>query len=132
MKTGGVLKAEQRRYPRYHTPDVEFQVFSHGAKILGKLVNFSKGGLAFRFTPKPGALSECKIIDITAGGPRPFHLSGINCKRVYDVSVLAEEESFSGTRTRQRGVQFIDLTDEQKQQLDFLIDHYGFRLSTIP
>jgi hypothetical protein len=126
------LKAEQRQYPRYHTPEVDFQVFSRDAKILGKLVNISKGGLAFRFTPKPGVTAECRIIDITASDPEPFHLPGIACRRVYDISVLAEDESFRGTRTRLRGVQFIDLTEESTQKLTSLIDRFGVRLRTIP
>lgn len=126
------MTAERRQYPRYITPEAEFQVFSHGAKILGKLVNISRAGLAFRFSPRQGARPECKIIDITASGPEPYHIPGIACRRVYDVSVLAEDESFSGTRTRLRGVQFIDLTDEQIQKLKDLIDCYGVRLRTIP
>jgi hypothetical protein len=111
---------------------VEFQVFSRDAKILGKLVNISKGGLAIRFTPKPGVEAEYKMIDITASGPQSFHLAGITCSMVYEISVLAEDESFSGIRTRLRGVQFNDLTDEQIQKLTDLIDQYGVKLRTIP
>ena len=126
------MTAERRRYSRYVIPEVEFQVFSRNAEILGKLENISKGGLAFRFSPGPGETPEYRTIEITATDPERFHLSAISCRRVYEISVLAEDQSFSGASTHRCGVQFIELTDRQEQQLDFLLDHYGFRLNAIP
>lgn len=126
------MTAERRRYPRYTTPGVEFLVFSRDAKILGKLEDISKGGLAFRFSPGPVVTPAYRTIDITATDAERFHLAAISCRQIYDISVLAEEQSFSGARTYRCGVQFIDLNDIQEQQLDFLLDHYGFRLNAIP
>jgi hypothetical protein len=125
------LKAERRQYPRYYTPDTDFQVFSDGTKIMGKLVNISKGGLAVKFSPGSSHTADCSTVDITCSEPDRFHLSAIACKRTYDVSVLAEDQSFTGTSTRQCGVRFTTLTTEQNKKLDFLLDRYGIRITAI-
>ena len=122
---GVYVKAEQRQHPRYRLPDVEFHVFSHGIQDSGPLVNISKGGLAFRFEPSPGKMTECRAVDILGPGPDRFYLSGIACRRIYDIAVLAEGRNFTGTETRLCGVQFTDLTDEQTQKLTDLIERYG-------
>jgi len=126
------VKAEQRQHPRYRIRDMEFHVFSHGIQISGTLANISKGGLAFQFEPGPGKMTECRAIDILGPGPDRFYLSGIACRRIYDIGVLAEGRTFTGAECRLRGVQFTDLTDAQIQKLTDLIDHYGVELSTIP
>jgi c-di-GMP-binding flagellar brake protein YcgR len=120
------VTAERRRYTRYISAEVKFQVFSRDVEIFGRLVNISKGGLAFRFSSVPGETPEYRTIDITGTDPERFHLSAISCRQVYEISVLTEDQSFSGARTLRCGVQFIELTDKQEQQLDFLLDHYGF------
>ena len=125
------VTTEQRKHPRYIIPEIEFQIFTRDARFLGKLVDISKGGLAFRFSSGSGEAPEYRTIDITANGPERFNLAAISCRRVYEISVLTEDQSFSGTRTRRCGVQFIDLNDVKEQQLDFLLDHYGYRLNFI-
>ena len=126
------MTAERRKHPRYIIPEVEFEIFSRDAEFLGKLEDLSKGGLAFRHTIGALKTEEHRSIDITATGPERFHLAVISCRRIYEISMLTESRSFSGDRTRRCGVQFIDLNDVQEQQLDFLLDHYGFRLTVIP
>ena len=129
---GIYVKAEQRQHPRYGLRKAEFHVFSHGIQITGRLVNISKGGLAFELAPGPGKKADCRAIDILGPGPDQFYISGIDCRRIYDIGVLAEGRSFTGAETRLRGVQFTDLSDEQTRKLSALIDRYGVKLSTIP
>ena len=126
------MTVERRQHPRYNIPGVEFRVFTRNAEILGKLEDISKGGLAFRFAPEPVGAPSFRTIDVTATGPERFNLAEISCKQIYEVSVLTEDQSFTGTRTHRCGVQFLDLNDVQEQQLRFLLDHYGFRLTDIP
>jgi hypothetical protein len=126
------MKADQRQHPRYRIRDTEFHVFNQGNQITGKLVNISNGGLAFQFTPEPGKKTECRAIDILGPEPDRFYLPGIACRSIYNISVLAEDQSFKGSENRLCGLQFIDLTDEQTQKLTALIDRYGVKLKTIP
>lgn len=126
------MKADQRQHPRYRIRDTEFHVFGHGTQITGKLVNVSQGGVAFEFTPEPGKKAACLAIDIMGPEPDRFYISGIACRTIYDIGALAEDQTFTGAETRLRGVQFIDLSDEQTQKLTALIDRYGVKLKTIP
>ena len=129
---GIYVKAEQRQHRRYGIRKAEFQVFSHGIQITGRLVNISRGGLAFEFAPGPGETIDCRAVDILGPGPDRFYLSGIACRRIYDIGVLVEGRTFTGAQTRLRGIRFTDLTDDQAQKLTDLIDRYGLELRTIP
>jgi hypothetical protein len=129
---GSYVKAEQRQHARYRIRDGEFHVIRRGTQITGRLVNVSKGGLAFQFAPGPGKTAECRKIDILGPEPDRFYIAGIACRRIYDIGVLAEGRTFTGTETRLCGLQFIDLTEEQTQKLSALIGRYGVKLNTIP
>ena len=118
---------EQRHFLRYSIPEMEFQVYSPCTKIIGKLVNIGQKGLSFRFSPKPGYTTECDEIDIRGIGPKKFHLCGIACKRTYDISELAEGDTFTGSEIRLCGVQFTRLTKEQEENLTLLLHLYDVR-----
>ena len=118
------MMIEKRRYQRYSVPDLKIQVFCLSAKIIGKLVNICKEGLSFQFNPKPDDKIECSEVKIMAIGSTRFHLPAISCKTVYDISVLAENQTFTGSETRLRGVQFSRLTREQNQKLSLLLEHH--------
>jgi hypothetical protein len=106
-------------------PDNGFQVFSHNCKIIGKLKNLSKGGLAYQYSPGADTKLESKMIDILASGPHRFHVSGIACKTVYDISELAADQTFRGAKIRVRGLEFAALTEQQKDKLNFLLENYA-------
>ena len=115
------MKNEQRLYPRCSTPEAAFRVFSHDTKIIGRLVNIGEKGLALRYTPKPGNRAEFTLIDIMGTGRERWHLPEVACERAYDISVLAENQSFTGSESRLCGLQFIRLTTEQKERLAILL-----------
>lgn len=116
------MKIEQRLYPRCSTSGAEFRVFSHDTKIIGRLVNIGLKGLAFRYAPKPGNMVEFKLIDILGADSERWHLPEVVCKRAYDISVLAENQTFTGSETRLCGLQFVRLTREQKERLATLLE----------
>ena len=116
------MKIEQRLYPRCSTSEAEFRIFSHDTEIVGHLVNIGRQGLAFRYTPKPGNTAEFNLIDILGTGAERWHLPEVACERAYDISVLAENQTFTGSETRLCGLQFIRLTREQKERLAMLLE----------
>ena len=117
--------AERRQHPRYRTREGDFKVFSRDAKITGKLDNISLGGLAFQYSPIEGRRAASETIDIMAKSPDPFFLPSVACKTRYDISVLAEDRSFTGAAVRLSGVQFISLDKEQALKLALFIKKYG-------
>jgi hypothetical protein len=119
------LMAERRQHPRYHIPEGDFEVFSRDANITGKLNNISMGGLAFQYSPVEGRRAEPETIDIMAKSPDPFFLPSVACKTRYDISVLAEAQTFTGAAIRLTGVQFFQLDEEQAQKLALFIKKYG-------
>ena len=123
----GYVKTEQRQHARYRIRGADFNIFSRGTQITGQLVNVSKAGLAFQFAPGPGKTTECRAIDISGPMPDRFYISGITCRSIYDIGVLAKGRTFSGAETGNCGVQFLNLDGERNQALmEFLS---GFAVS---
>ena len=124
--------AERRQHPRYHVRDGEFEVFSRDSKIMGKLNNISQGGLAFQYSPVEGRRADSATIDILAKNSVPFFLPSVACRTMYDLSMLAEDRTFTGVATRLCGVKFVGLQKEQTQKLAHFIKKYGLEPSEDP
>jgi len=120
----GRMSAEQRRFKRYAIKSDGLDVASRDLKVVGKLKNISRGGLAYQYTPVNGTKPDSEMIDILGKGPDRFHVSGIYCKAVYDISELAADQTFTGAEIRLRGLEFTGLTEEQNEMLEFLLEHY--------
>ena len=121
--------AERRQHPRYSVREGKFEVFSRDSKIIGKLNNISQGGLVFQYTPAGEEKAESETIDIMAKSPDLFYLPSVACRAMYDISALAEDQSFTGAATRLCGVKFVRLQKEQKQKLTLFIKKYGLEPS---
>ena len=119
------MKHEKRLHPRCSTTEAEFRVFSQGAKVIGRLANIGQKGLAFRYTPKPGVGANFKRIDILRTGPNQWLLPEVVCEKTYDISVLTENQTFTGSETRLCGLRFIRLTKVQKERLAILLERCG-------
>ena len=65
---------------------------------------------------------ESDTIDIMATGAARFYLSGLACRRIYDISTLEEDQTFTGTETRLCGLEFVSM--ETNQQLVFFLRNY--------
>ena len=124
--------AERRQHPRYRIPEGDFEVFSRDTNITGKLDNISQGGLGFHYSPVDDCRAESETIDIIARSPDPFYLPSAGCKTRYDISVLAEAQTFTGAAVRMTGVQFFQLDEEQAQKLALFIKKYGREASEDP
>ncbi len=119
------MEAERRQHPRCNVREGEFEIFNRDSKIIGKLHNISQDGLSFYYTPVGRQKAESETIDIMAKSPDPFYLPAVACRTMYDISALAEDQSFTGAATRLCGVKFVGLNKEQKQRLALFIKKYG-------
>lgn len=116
------MEAERRRHPRQHVRDSGIEIFSPETQIIGKLRNISQSGLAFRYTPMGGQKAKPERIDMMATGPAQFYLSGLVCRRIYDISELDEDQTFTGAEGRLCGIEFVKTKSEQK--LAFFLKNY--------
>ena len=116
------LEAERRQHRRHSVRDDRIEIFSRKTKIIGKLENISRTGLAFHYAPVRGEKAEFDTIDMMATGPARFYLSGLDCRRIYDISALDEDQTFTGVETRLCGLEFISL--ENNHQLAFFLRNY--------
>jgi hypothetical protein len=119
------LEAERRQHPRFRVREGAFEVFSRDSKMIGKLSNISLGGLAFQYSPVGGQKAESETIDIMAKSPDLLYLPSVACRTMYDISALAEDQTFTGAATRLCGVKFFRPTKEHKQKLALFIKKYG-------
>ena len=116
------MEAERRQHRRYSVRNDGIEIFSREAKLAGKLENISKSGLAFCYTPVGDEKAESDTIDVMATGPARFYLSGLVCRKVYDISDLAEDQNFTGAETRLCGLEFVRI--ENNPQLAFFLRNY--------
>jgi hypothetical protein len=73
---------------------------------------------------------ESETIDIITVDYDRFYLSNIACKTVYDIATLMKGQLFSGGEKRIRGLKFVELTKEQEDRLDHLLELYFDRSAT--
>ena len=118
------MKSERRKVTRYIVKDNEFHIFNHGSKIAGKLIDISKGGLAYQYKPTKGKKLESNLYDIISAGSQHFYLFDIICKTIYDTSDLIVNQSSTDAERRRRGLQFGKLTENQIGKFELLLINY--------
>jgi c-di-GMP-binding flagellar brake protein YcgR len=114
--------AERRRHTRYPVQRKAYALLKIQESKLGRIVNISKGGLAFRYMTARKRLKDTLDIDImiTDNG---FRLDNIRV-RIISEHEVADEGPFSFLKIRQLGVEFADLSQEQDARLDYFIQKY--------
>jgi len=121
------LRVERRRFTRVVAEAKGLQVLSRELKITGKLKDISEGGLSYHYTPIDGGEAPSEEIDILGKGPDRFFLPGLVCNRIYDITELAADRTFTGAKIRLRGLEFPGVTEEQKQKLELLLEKLFFK-----
>ena len=116
------MNNEKRRYQRYLVEREILYIASRSSAKIAVVKNISMEGLAFEYFPVANDDTDWTTLDVFANTRNPFFLSGIKCKIIYDLPTLVEKRTFSGSRSRLCGLQYIKPTSEQKQKLEYLID----------
>ena len=118
------MNSERRKDTRYIVKDNEFYVFNQGSKIAGKLIDISKGGLAYQYMPIEGKKLESNRYDIISAGSQHFYLFDIICKTIYDTGDLFVNQSSTDTERRRRGLQYGKLAENEQAKLELLLRNY--------
>ena len=116
---------KERRCVRFQVPaDSAYAVFRRRwprPSIMGNIVDVSLDGLCFRYIASPKASNRSSHIDIllTDGS---FRLHKIAVQTISDFEI--DGKTSMGVETRQCGMQFGELTDNQKSDLRYFIQTY--------
>jgi c-di-GMP-binding flagellar brake protein YcgR len=111
---------ERRKQKRFQVPPGTFVALFPDYIRAGPVLDLSMGGLAFTYMSEekpPNGLFELEIIL----PEQAFHLQGVPFSTISD---FVREDVPSGYVTVRRcGVQFGELTDRQKHQLEYFIQN---------
>lgn len=105
---------EQRKRQRYQVQDDAFVVFTPHHEKLGHIIDISMDGLAFRYTDVGRPSNKSSELDMFFADNR-FHLNKV------PFETISNHETDSLMSLRRCGVQFGQLTDNQKIQLTHFI-----------
>ncbi len=104
---------ERRKHPRFQLSD-DILVFNE--TTFGQIVNFSEGGLAFRYLTNKD-ISQEKFVELgilnSASG---FYMDNLPCKTV-STSDSTPIHPTGSTIVRRNGVQFQELTADQIEKI---------------
>ena len=114
------MEIERRRFTRYNAEGEGYEVFSRESGIHGRLKDISKGGLAYQYQPVNGVPAS-EVVDILVRDSEKISLQKLTCRTIYDVVELAADRTFRGTEIRLRGLEYINLSDDQERDLENLL-----------
>ena len=111
-------RADRRKHKRHRAQAGAFVDIRIGRVKVGKIVDISRGGLAFRYVDDRGRLKEEFELDMYFRD-HDFRMEYVPVKTIWDRG-SPRKLSFS-TRTRLRGVQFGNLTQTQFSELELFL-----------
>ena len=115
-------RLERRANKRFQAPTGAFAVFGPDGTKVGRIIDISMNGLAFRHVDKKEPLSGLHELDLFMID-NDFHLNKIPFETRSDYDIV-HEAPFSFVTTRQTGLQFGELTPKQRSQLEHFIENH--------
>ena len=109
-------REERREFIRYRPKDGTMAVNSHP---LGPVINISMGGLSFRYLDGSPTRPSSDSLGIFLGSDDVL-IEQI-ASRVISDRLVSQGSDFSKAPTRQRSIQFLNLTEEQRLSLQKFI-----------
>lgn len=111
---------EQRKHKRFDVKDGAYSVLGYKPTVMGQIINMSMDGLAVIYKGK--RLKESFEVDLFISDAG-FYLDQIPVKTISDHK-LSGSFPFSSKTIWQRSMQFGELTEEQKSQMEHFIQCY--------
>ena len=116
---GGEKLFERRKHKRFRVPLNTYALLNDQVSKLGRVLDISKGGLAFRYISIGKELKEEFQLDLISAQVNPG-LNGLPVKVVSEIEIASETPSRAVTLSR-ASVQFEELMDEQADWLERFI-----------
>jgi len=111
---------ERRCQPRYRLGEGAIAL---SADISGHIQNISLGGLSFVYLQSDGPKTNGDTIDIL-DGQNNFFMESIPCQTIIEQPVI-NQSSFNAMRMVQRSVEFGQLADHKRQELQAYIARHA-------
>jgi hypothetical protein len=116
------VKQERRQDKRFKAAEGAFAALMDPGGKLGQIKDISTRGISFLYIGKDDEPTVTNHLKIILGGSG-LYMDNVPIKKIADFEVESEY-SFSTIKMRQIGLQFCDLTPEQKHRLqDFIENH---------
>ena len=120
--TGEAERDERRENKRFHASTGVFAVLGPNSTKVGRVIDISLSGLAFRHVDKEEPLSGLHELDVfMIDGD--FHVNKIPFEAVSDYEIVDKGPS-ALMRLRQSGLRFGALTPSQRSQLEYFIQNH--------
>jgi hypothetical protein len=114
-------RAERREHKRFKVENGAFVGLGPRYDKVGRIIDISMGGLAFRYFGSREANGSCLAVFFTETN---FHLDEVQIKTISDFEIADKLPSSSITASR-CSVQFMSLTEKQRFQIEFFIKNYA-------
>jgi hypothetical protein len=111
-----LTQKERRQFTRFRPKDGTMAVDRHA---LGPVIDISMGGLSFRYMGENPAKSIPDTLGIFLGSD-DILIEKISTKIITD-RLISQGSSFLKASTRQRSIQFTNLTESQRENLEEFI-----------
>jgi hypothetical protein len=117
------MNPERRKTVRFLPQTETYVALRPKFTKLGRLIDISKGGLAFQYIgPKEEGRGPTQLDLFT--GNNGFYLSRLPCKVIYDISLLKKETPSPPMEPRRCALEFGEPTEAQAAQLEsYLANH---------
>jgi len=113
---------DRRKNKRFQTEKNTYAVLRAKGSKLGRVIDISKGGLAFRYVSVGQRLKGPLELDLLSH-QYDYRIDKIPVRIITDLE-LANKKAFKSTTLKRVGVQFGKLTREQKSKLEHFIRDY--------
>ncbi|MBW2565547.1 MAG: PilZ domain-containing protein [Deltaproteobacteria bacterium] len=114
-------RVERRKHKRFRIEHGAFVGLGPRYDKVGRIIDISMGGLAFRCFGSRKANGSCLAVFFTETN---FHLDEVQIKTISDFEIAGKLPSSSIT-ARRCSVQFMGLTEKQRSQIEFFIKNYA-------
>jgi hypothetical protein len=113
---------DRRKHKRFQTEKNTYALLRARGSKLGRVIDISKGGLAFRYVSVGQRLKGPLELDLLSH-QYDYRIDKIPVKIITDLE-LANKKAFKSTTLKRVGVQFGKLTRQQKSKLEHFIKDY--------
>jgi len=113
-----VTQKERRQFARFRPKEGTMAVNHH---VLGPIINISMTGLVFRYMNETSNKAISDMLSIFLGSDNIL-IEDLTTKMISD-KIVSNGSIFLQTSTRQRSIQFINLTKTQRTKLEDFISN---------
>ncbi|UCG63842.1 MAG: PilZ domain-containing protein [Deltaproteobacteria bacterium] len=117
------MNTERRKTVRFLPRTEAYVALRPDFTKLGRLINISRGGLAFRYLAHQRQEQAPTHLDLFTSNDG-FHLSRLACRVIYDIRFPENEKSSKLFEHRRCGMKFGEVTEVQATQLEFYLKNH--------